>query len=1258
MVRKQDVSDDDMPGTRSRGKRRGKRRYKVLLLLFVASVVLILAAPSVLTSRSVLLPLIDKYAGIAPLKVDFTRVSAGWFSQVGIEGLRITDGQGNEVAKVGSIQTEKSLLSWITASQNIGTVRIKDVEVDVAVANGTTSIEQAVEPLLAGQPAAPTNTTPTVYSGAIELTNAKITLRDAQHPDIWLVSIPAFETQLPGVNQVVGPTKLSATIANLEGGASGSIAADVAEAMNGDVRTFNVRAVVDRVPLAFWHVLHERLPDIPVEELAGSLSARVAGSMVDQDRWSFNIDQLSGDQLVVSAPTLLGDKPARLESVKLQGQAVLANKSLALQNTQLTTDVGGIAASGTMPWPIVTPTLTSPWMPGAQLNAEGSIDLARLVKVAESLVPMREDTRLVSGSATFKASQELNAAGAPTSKLNLQLGKLVAFAGGQQLKWDDALKLAVSAQPQGTGGVSLSGTCDAEFCKIIASGTPAEGSFSGQFDLDRLQQRLAQWVELPVGEMAGQAALNLQWSQSEPGIVSAQGRLETSPLVIGMTTGGQLREPAWKGSFTATARLDGTQLASVQRAHLELAADNEKLKIDLLEPLDLIAKSAAPASFTVSSDGTLELWQKRAVMLKVLDAGTTMGGKYSLGASGRIDLAHLELREANWRCQPFEVGSSGTSLLEPEMIGNFQGNVNTKDLSQLAIEKLIVQAHSFSISAADKAGTGAEGRIGTGAYIVDVGALMRNVKSEPTLSNQLVLPQGLGTPAAAPNSQLAFQGQVAGNLRWQVNAQTATLEMDAKSEQVDVIQQVAGAQPTRLWSEAQVEAGLKALYEMSSGNVKVDSMQLKAPWVNYVGTAQVENKGKEQTIRASGQCLYDAAMVATKLQPYIGNNIQLAGRKQVPVEVVLTTGGPATATSTLAGLQAATRIGWEQARVVGIDVGVADVPVSVTNGQLATNAEIPVSGGKLRWDVQSDLTSPQTVLIQKPMMVLENVAITPQMCQSWLKYVAPLIAEATSVDGRLSLTLNQARYNIANVNDQTIDGQLVIHSAVVGPGPLSNQVIGLVQQINAIRKKELASTVGSQQVWMQLPQQTIAFRMENGRVIHRDLKVSVGDVTLVSSGAVGIDGRMEINTGMPVPDDWIAKSPYLASLKGQTLQFPIRGSLTSPQLDMQFLRDFGRQAVTGAAENLLQQQLQKGLGKIFPGGMPGGLPGGLPGAGPAAGTAPDAATGAAGAAQPAAQPQGLGLPQLQQLGLPNFGLPQFGFPQQNQPAAPAQPKTP
>ncbi len=71
---------------------------------------------------------------------------------------------------------------------------------------------------------------------------------------------------------------------------------------------------------------------------------------------------------------------------------------------------------------------------------------AKLVKVAETLVPMREDTRLLSGSATFKVAQQLTAGGAPSSTVDLQLGKLAAIAGGQQLNGDDALKLSLSAQ--------------------------------------------------------------------------------------------------------------------------------------------------------------------------------------------------------------------------------------------------------------------------------------------------------------------------------------------------------------------------------------------------------------------------------------------------------------------------------------------------------------------------------------------------------------------------------------------------------------------------------------------------------------------------------------------------------------------------------------------------------------------------------------------------------------------------------------------
>ncbi len=45
----------------------------------------------------------------------------------------------------------------------------------------------------------------------------------------------------------------------------------------------------------------------------------------------------------------------------------------------------------------------------------------------------------------------------------------------------------------------------------------------------------------------------------------------------------------------------------------------------------------------------------------------------------------------------------------------------------------------------------------------------------------------------------------------------------------------------------------------------------------------------------------------------------------------------------------------------------------------------------------------------------------------------------------------------------------------------------------------------------------------------------------------------------------------------------IRGSLTSPQFDTQFLRDLGRQAVSQADEGMLQQAALEGFEQAVPG---------------------------------------------------------------------------
>ncbi len=88
--------------------------------------------------------------------------------------------------------------------------------------------------------------------------------------------------------------------------------------------------------------------------------------------------------------------------------------------------------------------------------------------------------------------------------------------------------------------------------------------------------------------------------------------------------------------------------------------------------------------------------------------------------------------------------------------------------------------------------------------------------------------------------------------------------------------------------------------------------------------------------------------------------------------------------------------------MVGIEVGSADVPLKIESGRFVSRAEIPVSQGTLRWNLDGNVAGDPIIISQSPEKVIDNVAITRQMCQGWLKYVTPLLADVTSVQGNLS----------------------------------------------------------------------------------------------------------------------------------------------------------------------------------------------------------------------------------------------------------------
>jgi hypothetical protein len=111
--------------------------------------------------------------------------------------------------------------------------------------------------------------------------------------------------------------------------------------------------------------------------------------------------------------------------------------------------------------------------------------------------------------------------------------------------------------------------------------------------------------------------------------------------------------------------------------------------------------------------------------------------------------------------------------------------------------------------------------------------------------------------------------------------------------------------------------------------------------------------------------------------------------------------------------------------------------------------------------------------------------------------------------------------------------------------------------------------------------QQVNFRVVDGRVHHQNMEFQVGDVTLRSQGSVGLDETVSLTLIVPIQDAWVAKEPLLASLKGQSLQIPIFGTLSRPQMDQRAISSLTQQLLQGAAQQAVGGELNKALDKLF-----------------------------------------------------------------------------
>lgn len=213
--------------------------------------------------------------------------------------------------------------------------------------------------------------------------------------------------------------------------------------------------------------------------------------------------------------------------------------------------------------------------------------------------------------------------------------------------------------------------------------------------------------------------------------------------------------------------------------------------------------------------------------------------------------------------------------------------------------------------------------------------------------------------------------------------------------------------------------------------------------------------------------------------------------------------------------------------------------------------------------------------------VLKEIEFTPEMSQSWMRYVSPLLGSSTRLEGQFSLSAEPARIQLTAPYRGQFQGLLEIESAQAGPGPMVLQVLQSVSALQAM----LGRKPGTLNQQITVARQSVPFEYAQGRVSHHNLRIGMGDVTLISSGSVGMDETIEFQIDMPLPDRWTENRPLLAGLKGESIPFRMSGTLDQPQLDGRALAEMGQRMGTKGAAGLIDGLLQRRQEKVEDGSI-------------------------------------------------------------------------
>ena len=193
--------------------------------------------------------------------------------------------------------------------------------------------------------------------------------------------------------------------------------------------------------------------------------------------------------------------------------------------------------------------------------------------------------------------------------------------------------------------------------------------------------------------------------------------------------------------------------------------------------------------------------------------------------------------------------------------------------------------------------------------------------------------------------------------------------------------------------------------------------------------------------------------------------------------------------------------------------------------------------------------------------------LTQEIADSFLGLIHPLF-KGTSVigGGRFHMSMDHFRWPLdpEMKNDASFKGVMKFHDLQLG-------VSGLLEQL-------LAAIKVNERV-VKIDERFIEIRLEDGKIHSTPMLFRVRGHEVTLSGTVGLDSSLDYVAQLPVTEELLGSryQKYYEYLEGTTLNLPIRGTVSQPELNAKVLGQAVADLVGQAAGNFLQKE----AGKLF-----------------------------------------------------------------------------